>query len=189
MNDTDRLGLFVRRADELRSLRLIRSDQLAARMNLSWDRVKGLRLETNAPDEEDLRSFLLTFRQFVSAKEPVFLNRIFNICHSRLRSDELRGYLVEAREEWKRNQRGNGVVVTIDDRTMTPERVTELLINGHYFHSTDLPLQRELQGLGPPERLLVRWVFLNFVVDATRQVLYVATVVNVALRGGLMKLD
>ena len=98
------LELYKARVEELRRTRLIRQG-FNPGITLRWERMKGLQFESREPDEEDLRSFLLTFRQFVSEQEPVFLNRIYNLCHKHITSDELRNYLVKSREIWKNAQR------------------------------------------------------------------------------------
>jgi hypothetical protein len=62
-----RLELFVSRSEELQNLRLVRQG-IRANYNLSWSADDGKLVHTsNEPDEEDFRSFLLLFRQFISA--------------------------------------------------------------------------------------------------------------------------
>jgi hypothetical protein len=60
-----------------------------------------MRFELRQPDEEELRSFLLTFRKFVSEREDVHLFPIHNMLEPLLTSEELRKYLREARSAWK----------------------------------------------------------------------------------------
>jgi hypothetical protein len=185
ITNREQLELFVRRAEELLDLRLARNEGLQAFFNINWAATGAQTMTISAPDEDDLRSYLLLFRQFVMNKEPIFINKIYHICFQAVTSDQVRDNLKDAREEWKRNLQGSGLRVTIDEKQMTPERVVDLMINGSYFHSSDLDLQRELAALDPQRRMLVRWVFLNYVIDASRQVLYLARVVKGCLRKGL----
>ena len=178
----DQFGLFVRRAQELQSMRLIRNDALRANMNWRWDHIEGMSLTVENPDEEDLRSYLLTLRQFISPDEPVFMNKVYNLAQQHLTSDELRNNLREAREHWKFVQKGSGITITFDERQMTPEHVTDLWINGWYFHNNEAK-RRELLTMMPFESMVARWRFLNHVVDASRQVLYYGQVFNIGLRG------
>ena len=185
MNVREQLELFNARVEELRNSRLIRKGFNPA-ITISWDRMQGLRFQSEEPDEEDLRSFLLTFRQFISEGEPVFLNRICNLCLRSLTSDELKGYLVESREAWRQAQRSSGVKLIHNNQELTPEYVTDLWINGYYFHSDGDKLSR-LKQLLPHEGMLVRNQFLSYLVDATRQVIYVGNVVTIALKENLFK--
>ncbi len=155
-------------------------------ITISWNKMQGLRFESREPDEEDLRSFLITFRQFVSNKDPVFLGHIHNLCQQYVISDELRGYLIESREAWKKAQRSTGLKLVYNEREFTPEYVADLWINGYYFHN-DTKKRLALTRLLPHEGMLVRNQFLNFLVDTTRIVLYVSNIITIALKEGLLK--
>ncbi len=185
MKPAERLALFKTRAEELTCTRLI-TKGFNPGITIKWKRMQGLRFESREPDEEDLRSFLLTFRQFVSDAEPIFLNRVYNVCEQCLTSDELKGYLHESREEWRKAFTGAGIKLVYNEKEVTPEYVMDLWINGHYFHS-DPEKASALRRLLPDEKLLTRHRFLDLLVDATRQVLYVGHVITVALREGLVK--
>jgi hypothetical protein len=180
LNVSEQLWLFVRRADELRSARMLRNTPTVG-FTLQFDQMKGTRVELRQPDEEELRSLLLTLRQFVSDTEPVFLYRIHNLCERHLTSDVLRGYLRQAREQWKRSMKESvgGMQLVFNGRDWSPEFVADLYINGHYFHS-DVDKAATLERLVPAERLLSRYQFLNFVLDTTTQVLYVSNVIRAA---------
>lgn len=82
---TDLVARFLTRARQLSELRF--------------------KLSTGQPDEDDLRSFLLTLRQFLMPSEPVFLFRMFNLAHKHLTSEELRTDLAASRKEWASFQR------------------------------------------------------------------------------------
>ena len=65
MTPREQFELFVARAEELRRTRLV-AKGFEPGIRLRWDAFEGLRFQSSQPDEEALRSFLLTFRQFVS---------------------------------------------------------------------------------------------------------------------------
>ena len=179
------LELFTARVDELRNTRLIRKG-FNPGITISWRRMQGMRFQSQGPDEEDLRSFLLTFRQFISNDEPVFLNRIYNLCQRCITSEQMKGYLIKSREAWKQAHRSSGIKLIFNKRELTPEFVTDLWINGYYFHN-DARKVSMLKRLLPHESMLVRNQFLNYLVDATRHVLYVGNVITVALKENLFK--
>jgi len=83
MNPLDQLGLFVDRVEQLRTTRAVRGG-LNSEMSINYHRMHGMQFRLTEPDEEDIRSFLLTFRQFVSEKEPVFVPSTYNICHKHI---------------------------------------------------------------------------------------------------------
>src|SRR5262249_13833321 len=146
-------------------------------ITISWGRMEGLRFKSSTPDEDDLRSFLTIFRKFISDRELVFLYRVYNICQQHITSDTVKGYLIRSREIWKDALKHTGIKLTINRKEFTPEYVTDLWINGYYFHD-DAEKITVLKSLLPHERMLVKNQFLNVVVDATRQVFYVGNVVT-----------
>lgn len=179
------LELFVARAEELQHSRLL-VNGFSPSLSMNWDRVSGLRFENNDPEEEDLRSYLITFRKFIAPGEPLYLFKIYNICLQYLLGDKLRDNLVEARLAWKKQLRNGGFRLIFNDRDINPEYIANLWINGFYFH--DEPEKyRKLKSLLPHESMLVRHVFLDHVLEATRQIAYLTFVIKVALRDGLFK--
>lgn len=186
MNAINQLKLFRARAEELRNTRLIR-EGFNPGITINWNKMQGLRFKSREPDEENLRSFLLTFRQFISNNEPVFLYKIYNLCQKHLINDKLKEYLIKSREAWKQAQKSTGIILKYNERELTPEYITDLWINGYYFHS-DINKLHILNHLLPHERMLIKNQFLNFLLDAARQVIYVSNIINVALKEGLLKI-
>ena len=184
MRPRERLELFKARANQLADSRLLKRG-FNPGISIRYERMRGTIFESREPDEEDLRSFLLTFRQFVSNDEPIFLSSIYNLCRQCLTSGELKGYLVQSRDAWKRALRGRGFKIVFDEGRVTPEEVADLWINGWYFHS-DNEKMRRLKSLIPEQQIMARWLFLDFVAEATRQVFYVRNLITVALRDGLI---
>jgi hypothetical protein len=138
------------------------------------------------PDEEDLRSFLLDFRQFISEDEPIYLSRIFNHCYLYLDNNELKNELIKAREEWKRLFIKMGAFqLVIDDQKITGEYILDLFLNGFYFHN-DLKKLTELEGYIKNSDILILRMHLLFVLPGlTEIILFVGRVVNHGLQEGL----
>jgi hypothetical protein len=78
VEDKQKLVRFVRRVEELRSLKMAK-EAAGYKVTLNVDSIKGASMNASFPDEETLRSFLLTFRQFVAPNEAVHLNHVLNI--------------------------------------------------------------------------------------------------------------
>jgi hypothetical protein len=152
----ERLSLFRKRASEMEDLRLIRSG-MKMQFRLTFDSdSRTLHYEANEPDEEDIRSFLLLFRRFISQSEPIFINRIFDDCLRLLSDDVLKSEVKMARDSWKKRTSSGPVKMLCDGNPISPEYMLDLWINGHYFHD-DAKKASELEGLlsrpGSPARM------------------------------------
>jgi len=185
----ERLEQFAQRAFELAERRLVRQGMQSS-LTISWDAASQLlRQNLNQPDEEDLRSFLLLFRHFVSDKEPVFINRVFNDCLRFVTSSDLKEQIKKAQDEWKALLYKVGAFrLVIDNKNIIGEYALDLWINGYYFHNdadkaAELRRYLSSQGLG-----LVRIQFLAVLAGLTQIILYTGSVVNYVLREGLLNI-
>lgn len=179
------LNLFLARADELVSTRLVTSGGLSTSFNMKFERMKLGTFSISNPDEEQLRSFLLTFRQFVSKGEPILIDAVHNRVWQALAAGNLREQLAEARDHWKQQRRRGPMALIMDEVTYTPEFILDLWINGYYFHN-DSRKAETLRRLDPVGGLFVRHVFLDHLVEATRYVVFLRNVIRVARSEGLL---
>jgi hypothetical protein len=184
MNPADRLSVFLQRADYLADSALVKHS-LGGQLTMSARQGQPMQWSSIEPSEPELESALLRLRPFLNEREAVHLSAVHNACYQAIRSDELRGYLVEARAEWSRAQRQGILALEVDGRQLTPEHVMDLFINGWYFHG-DEAKRAELEALLPEVALLTRHIFLDYLYRAIEQVLYVAEVVREAKREGLV---
>lgn len=185
MTDDERLDLFVRRSKELLNTRIVRAGDLKANMTISAARDQPMDLRTHEPDEEDLRSFLLTFRQFVMKGEPVYVRSIANLLWRRLNGDRIRQELQDARRRFDQAFERGSMRFVLNERHMTPEFVLDLWINGHYFHN-DERKARQLEALDGIAHVFSRQLFLGLLVDSTKYVVFLANLAWAARRDGLM---
>lgn len=181
------LRLFVQRVEELGRSRMVR-EEMGFNFSLNYNPMSGLTVRLDEPDEEALRSFLLTFRQFISPKEPVHINRIYNLCHKYLKTNnEIRDHLAESRKYWSRALKTGAVELQFNEAKLAPEHVADLYLNGYYFHN-DAPkyerLENMLAGFGSP---FIRAHFHEFLIEGTRVIAYVGNVVAYALNQGLFR--
>ncbi len=88
----------------------------------------------------------------------------------------------------RRWSRRGGFRLVWNDGEVLPEKVFDLWINGVYFHN-DEAKRAFLGKIADHERLLVRHVFLSFLVDAARQLFYVGHIVKAALREGFVRVE
>lgn len=133
MTDSEQLDLFVDRVAELSATRLARSGGLESSFSIKFDQ-SGTKFSISNPDEDDLRSYLLTYRQFISAKDPVFVDKI----HATLwrafdAASHYRTELAHAQASWRRQCRSGMIALSIDGRRFHPALLQDLWINGIYF--------------------------------------------------------
>ena len=185
LNINDQIELFLHWAGELQNTRLLRNIGEHS-FSLKFEQAKGLQFKTNTPNEEDLRSFLMVFRRFIGNDEPVYFYKIYKICIEGINSDELRKGLTEARNSWQTGLKSDGFGFNYNGHEFTPEEITDLWINGYYFHN-DSDKLRLLKTLQPLENALMRFKFITHLLDATRNILYVRHVMIYAIREGLLQ--
>lgn len=189
MSPRERLELFRRREAELSNTRLVRS-RYNLSLNIKYDETSGLQLSMTPPDEDDWRSFLLTFRQFISQDEPVFVPSTYNLCHQIITDDVVKQNLAASRQRWRTAFQHGGLPLTINNEALTSEHLLDLWINGHYFHN-DADKLRELEALVPPNRIhtpIVMAFFINAVVEATKEIYYISDAIEYVLDNGLVNI-
>jgi hypothetical protein len=186
MDRERQLETFVKRVEELRRLPLVMEGQ-GVGWSLNVNKTKGISVRLNLLDENDLRSFLLTFRQFIAPQEDIQLNKVYNTCFLELKTtNNLRERLVESRKIWKEalEKAGN---IKFEERMYSGEQAALLWMNGYYFHS-DLEKYEQLERLLHRGWPYVQMHFGNFVVDATKVIIHTGHLVAYARRNNLFKL-
>src|SRR6266700_5632182 len=185
-SDRERLELFIRKFEELRSTQLAKKGfRVQHRVRYSPGSIES---NLTQPDESDVREYLLTFRSFVSENEDVFLNRIFNICLRRLTSDEMKQSLTQARQSFEQAKQNNGIIFQLNGKHLTPLQITNMYLDGKYFHN-DLEYQRQLDSMSPPVADFPRTYFLHFIIHTTDIIIHVYNIVGNALEAGLFQFE
>lgn len=178
MNASERFRLFLEDAE-----RLADSPYLAAalkagrfsRFEINWSRETGVTtMAAQEPSPESLDVLLVRLRPYVLQGEPTNLDSMHNLAHRLIRSDELRGHLVDIRGEWKKRQRNSELGLKINELEMPPSRAAELLLYGSgLFHRNRYD---EWASLGMGGQVLTRAVFMHWLNDAIWTVLATADV-------------
>ena len=185
MDRERQLETFVKRVEELRRLPLVTAGQ-GVGWSLNVSKTRGMSVSVKLLDENDLRSFLLTFRQFIAPQEDIQLNKVYKTCIAGLKTNnDLKERLFEARGMWK-EALGKAGNIEFEEQMHSGERAARLWINGYYFHS-DLEKYEYLEKLLSQNWPYIQMHFGNFVVDATRVIIYTGNVVEYARRNHLFK--
>jgi hypothetical protein len=119
----DQLECFLHLVERLGQKRLVKTAGLQAEFSFRFHHQHGVMFAAREPDPEDLESYLLPFRQLLLQKEPASLGRITNLLAQGLTNDELRLWLNESRQQWKRALHHSGM---------------RLMIRGHCCPANDL---------------------------------------------------
>jgi len=179
------LRLFIERAEELRTSTFIQSGFVP---HLHAGRSGTVPAETtiSEPDEDDFRSFLLTYRQFISNDEPIYIYKAFKLCHTHITDPKGRMLLANARKEWRTLEEGDMLRLVEKGKEISPTETQDLWINGYYFHN-DQDKRKRLNALSDGFQKAFRYQFLAYVYEATRIILYVADQLTYAFKVGAVK--
>lgn len=90
-----------------------------------------------------------------------------------------------ARERYRAALRRGSLQFVLNDRHLEPESVVDLWVNGRYFHN-DRRKAAALDALDPTSRVFVRHVFLDVLVETTKYAVFLANVIVIARRDGLL---
>lgn len=181
--DYERLELFVKKVDELANTNIAKKGfNIEYTMQGGKDRPAESKLQQ--PDETDVKEYLLTFRQFISEDEDIYLNRIFNICHRHIVNDEVKKHLAKARQIFEGMKKNNGLSITVNNVQLTSLYITDMYINGKYFHN-DIDYQTEIDKMDLVTADVVRFEFLSYVESVTRIIIYVRGAISHAFEDNL----
>lgn len=171
-----RFSLFIEQADRLAGRRLVQSGidtSLAITVGGGQATVRW-----NRPDEEEFQAFLVDLRPFISDREPVFLNTVYNVIEMHITDPDLC-------EDARRSRRifrdvEAGADLRRGDRS--PAQIAGAYIDGT-FHAD--PAARE-RSARPPGFFadLDQWFVNSYCAGVALRVAEVASIVKRALASG-----
>jgi hypothetical protein len=174
------LRTFVERSDRLGRTRLV-TDVMAAGFNLQttiqFDVGKGLRAENKEPPEDDLMAFLVVLRPFLTQKDRVSIRRVLKSCRDNLARDSDRERLLDAQRAWEKAAKGGTIGLRLNEKSLSPEAIADLLVNGYYFHD-DRAKRAQLSEAIPAFHLLARQEFISFVISTANLVWFVSNMIR-----------
>jgi hypothetical protein len=171
-----RFGLFIEQADRLAGRRLVRSGMDTSlaitvgggQATVSWKR----------PDDEEFQAFLVDLRPFISDREPVFLNTVYNVIELSVTDVGLRQEARTSRRVFRDVEAGADL--RRGDRS--PAQIAGAYIDGT-FHVD--PAARE-QSQRPPGFFadMDQWFVNSYCAGVALRVAEVASIVKRALASG-----
>jgi hypothetical protein len=181
-----RLNLFVKRTAELKSRRMLKSEKHWTIKFRSDAENNSFGFHIDGPDEEDFRSFLLIFRQFISPSEPIYIRRIFNDCIRNLPDCDLRSYIIQVQHAWNERVTAGPMAIVIGGRKITPEYGLDLFINGDYFHN-DQGKAEVIKVLSVETLQMLRLAMQIAIPDLVDIIVYTSRVIEKALSNCLFE--
>lgn len=176
------LAGFVREADELAKRRFLQSGYVPT-LDLALG-LQGFKNRGPRPDEEDFRSFLISFRLFWMTREPFYLGYVYPVALELVGEDhEPRKILEHSRRSWRRREK-QGVVRTKErDRAgndVYPSNrvLIDRFITGRYFHRENAKKTAWVQALGSREVDIWDWNLWAYVWYYAQEVLLVRDIVK-----------
>jgi hypothetical protein len=160
---------FIKSADILFSLRLLKNG-LNCGIKIQIKEGSETKIDVQWPDEDDFRSFLLSFRLFISEKEPVFLGRIYNICIQNAHGDDL-AKLKRSREYFLKIQGESSFKFIFNGKEVKPHKVASLFISGQYFH-VDQDKSALLEQLGMLDKMILRDQFMGYIISVVKHIMF-----------------
>jgi hypothetical protein len=140
-NPTDKewraIEVFKVKAELLFQCSLITNNQGAIACNISAKAGEPTKFTVSLPNEDSLKSLLVSFRPFYLNNEPSNFNRVINIIKKYCRDTEIQVIADSYIDGWKHALFNNVIQVSDKDGLITASRIFDLWFNGHYFHSNE----------------------------------------------------
>lgn len=184
----EKIDLFRKDAEKIRNTKLLKNKGLKANFNIVRGSVHVWEILLEELDEEEFRSFVLNFRNFIRENSPYNLSRIYNILTSPdgLRDEKLKNDVIKAKDSWKADQNLISIKLKLNGEHITPKEITKLYINANYFHPEDKEKREKLDSLDSFHEKLFRHNFYNYIVRAANHVAYLDSIMNKAIRENLL---
>jgi hypothetical protein len=169
---------FHRTAGKLRESRLLKEKfTIGFTLTLSQS---GPQVTVKQPDETDLKAYLTTFRQFIMQKEPTYMGDIYTLLQLHLKDEKLKGYLAKSQDFWQNAHERASIGMIYNKKQVSPQEISKLFLYGDIFHG-DLEKEKAIDSLLPHEHGLFKSQFLEYILRATDQILYVDRIIGKAL--------
>lgn len=184
MNIKDRLCLYQDCVEKMVSTRLMKKG-LKSSLNISGNKYTGTTINIAWPDEDELRSFLVTFRHFILKGSPVFLNRLYKLLIDNVSDKEVKDMLLRNRPHWHEIHRMNSMVLIISNPKMKPEEIVDLFMSGDIFH-LDLDKRKVLKSLNFFNEQLLKYRFIDYLFMAIKHIYFIDSLSAKVLKENLL---
>lgn len=177
--DKKTLSLFIEKAKELQSCDLLQSNhKISFSLNVSGN--QGV-AKTSLPREEQLRSFLLIFRNFYSPSERIQFSKVCRILIDNLENDDMKRKISEVQTVYDQTLTGSPLSLVENDAPVAPNEVLRRWLYGHYHH-TDVEKREKIDAWGFAVGL-TKMQFVSTVFDLAKCVVWLNRVASDYITG------
>lgn len=128
------LRLFLEKVTEMNKTSFVRN-LLKISTTFNFNQGKGLEISSQLPDEETLKSFLLTFRHFYLNNSQINFGKICNLLYQKIDNDEIKDNIAKAREVYNKLLNASPIGFKFNNEELTPKKIIDLWLNAEYFHT------------------------------------------------------
>ena len=173
-NEWDKLNLFLRRFEQLERTRFYSDPKLKnIQYKIKGEKVdKGFqtRFEIKVPDEETIKSFLLSFRVFYMEGEHTNFYSIYNLLYKKILDKKVRNDLATIRSNYTKALNTSFTSINFLGKSYLPKDIVDLWFNAEYFH-TDIEKVKELDKIViSPGKSLFFYLLIDTVITLTNQI-------------------
>jgi hypothetical protein len=183
--DYERLELFASQAYEFEQMKFL-ANKPDFGVNVSIDCFGIRSIDEYGIDEEQLRAFLTKLRPFLSVKEPVHLQSIYEIASRLVRHEDAKSYILKSRRQWKEERKRPLIRFIFDRRQIKNEDIVDWWINGIYFHH-DKEKKTQIARMPKAVRAISKYDFICSILEAAGHVLWVGRNLRYALKNGFVE--
>ncbi|MGB6369773.1 MAG: hypothetical protein WBF68_01895 [Atribacterota bacterium] len=173
-NEWNKLDLFLRRFEQLERTRFYSNPKLKnIQYKIKGEKVdKGFqtRFEIKVPDEETIKSFLLSFRVFYMEGEHTNFYSICNLLYKKILDKKVRNDMVTIRSNYSKALNTSFIGINFLGKSYSPKDIVDLWFNAEYFH-TDIEKVKELDKIViSPGKSLFFYLLIDAVITLTNQI-------------------
>jgi len=170
----NKLNLFLRRFEQLKRTRFFSDPELR---NIQYefkvekvDEVFRDRSQIKVPDEDTIKSFLLSFRVFYLENEKTNFYSICNLLYKKIADERVRSDLVTIRSSYTTALNRGSMNFNFLGKRYSPRDVVDLWFNAEYFH-TDIGKVKELDTIkNSPAKELFLYLLIKTVITLTNHI-------------------
>ena len=173
-NEWNKLELFLRRFEQLERTRFYSNPKLKnIQYKIKGEKVdKGFqtRFEIKVPDEETIKSFLLSFRVFYMEGEHTYFYSICYLLYKKILDKKVRNDLATIRSNYTKALNTSFTSINFLGKSYLPKDIVDLWFNAEYFH-TDIEKVKELDKIViSPGKSLFFYLLIDAVITLTNQI-------------------
>lgn len=136
-NDWRSIEMFKKKADLLFQCELLKSGNNAISAHIEAEKGKPILFQVALPNEDALKSLILSFRPFYANNEPSNFKKVMNILKRYCRDKEVHETIETYVHDWDHSLLDGAMKITDKKGPITASRLFDLWFNGHYFHSDE----------------------------------------------------